>query len=80
MGSCWRAHANWWRENRSSASEEALAARVFAASGQARYLLAPWLSAGFCLNFPEALATRDTDRRELGPTLGAGYPRILCPP
>lgn len=55
-----------------SATEEALAARVFAASGQARYLLAPWLSAGFCLNFPEALATRDTDRRELGPTLVLG--------
>jgi len=52
--------------------EEALAARVFAASGQARYLLTPWLSAGFCLNFPEALATRDTDRRELGPTLVLG--------
>lgn len=54
------------------ADEEALAARVFAASGQARYLLAPWLSAGFRLNFPEALATRDTDRRELGPTLVLG--------
>lgn len=55
-----------------SGAEEALAARVFAASGQARYLLAPWLSAGFCLNFPEAMATRDTDRRELGPTLVLG--------
>ena len=55
-----------------SGAEEALAARVFAASGQARYLLAPWLCAGFCLNFPEALATRDTDRRELGPTLVLG--------
>lgn len=55
-----------------SAGEEALAARVFAASGQARYLLAPWLHAGFRLNFPEALATRDTDRRELGPTLVLG--------
>ncbi|VVN58506.1 hypothetical protein PS687_03041 [Pseudomonas fluorescens] len=55
-----------------SADEEALAARVFAASGQARYLLAPWLHAGFRLNFPEALATRDTDRRELGPTLVLG--------
>lgn len=52
--------------------DEALAARVFAASGQARYLLAPWLHAGFRLNFPEALATRDTDRRELGPTLVLG--------
>ncbi|ROM34162.1 acyl-CoA synthetase [Pseudomonas poae] len=55
-----------------SGDEEALAARVFAASGQARYLLAPWLHAGFRLNFPEALATRDTDRRELGPTLVLG--------
>ncbi|MCS3512310.1 MULTISPECIES: AMP-binding protein [Pseudomonas] len=54
------------------ADDEALAARVFAASGQARYLLAPWLHAGFRLNFPEALATRDTDRRELGPTLVLG--------
>ncbi|MCF5053291.1 AMP-binding protein [Pseudomonas syringae] len=53
-------------------NDEALAARVFAASGQARYLLAPWLLAGFCLNFPEALSTRDTDRRELGPTLVLG--------
>ena len=55
-----------------SGTEEALAARVFAASGQARYLLTPWLCAGFCLNFPEAMATRDTDRRELGPTLVLG--------
>lgn len=54
------------------AHEEALAARAFAAGGQARYLLAPWLIAGFRLNFPEGLATRDNDRRELGPTLVAG--------
>lgn len=52
--------------------EEALAARAFAAGSQARYLLAPWLIAGFRLNFPENLATRDQDRRELGPTLVAG--------
>ncbi|WP_148714511.1 AMP-binding protein [Chitinolyticbacter meiyuanensis] len=52
--------------------EEALAARAFAAGGQARYLLAPWLLAGFRLNFPESTATRDQDRRELGPTLVAG--------
>ncbi|MEZ0316184.1 MAG: long-chain fatty acid--CoA ligase, partial [Methylophilaceae bacterium] len=52
--------------------EEALAARAFAASGHARYLLAPWLQAGFRLNFPENLVTRDNDRRELGPTLVAG--------
>ncbi|MBC3362314.1 AMP-binding protein [Pseudomonas sp. SWRI154] len=52
--------------------DEALAARGFASGGQARYLLAPWLIAGFRLNFPENLATRDRDRRELGPTLVAG--------
>ena len=57
---------------RLGAGEEALAARAFAAGGQARYLLAPWLIAGFRLNFPENLATRDNDRRELGPTLVAG--------
>lgn len=55
-----------------SDQEQALAARAFAASGHARYLLSPWLLAGFTLNFPENLATRDTDRRELGPTLVAG--------
>ncbi len=52
--------------------DQALVARVFAANSQARYLLAPWLVAGFCLNFPEALSTRDNDRRELGPTLVLG--------
>ncbi|MFL6608697.1 MAG: AMP-binding protein [Pseudomonas sp.] len=52
--------------------DEALAARGFASAGQARYLLAPWLIAGLRLNFPENLATRDRDRRELGPTLVAG--------
>lgn len=72
-------HAELLREGRRlvqaeqlDADEEALAARAFAAGGQARYLLAPWLIAGFRLNFPESLATRDNDRRELGPTLVAG--------
>jgi long-chain acyl-CoA synthetase len=55
-----------------TANEEALAARAFAASGHMRYLLAPWLLAGFKLNFPENIETRDIDRRELGPTLVAG--------
>jgi len=54
------------------AEDEALAARAFATSGQARYLLGPWLLAGFRLNFPETLATRDNDRRELGPTFVLG--------
>jgi len=53
-------------------NEEALTARGFAASGDVRYLLAPWLLAGFKLNFPESIETRDIDRRELGPTLVAG--------
>lgn len=75
----WLSHAQLLGEGRRlieqerlSANEEALAARTFAASGQARYLLAPWLLAGFRLNFPESLATRDNDRRELGPTLVMG--------
>lgn|SRR5690606_21265796 len=55
-----------------SDKEEALASRSFAAGGQARYLLAPWLIAGFCLNFPESLESRDRDRRELEPTLILG--------
>ncbi|MET1076391.1 MAG: AMP-binding protein [Pseudomonas sp.] len=60
------------RAERLGNREEALAARAFAAGGQARYLLAPWLIAGFRLNFPESLATRDSDRRALGPTLVLG--------
>ncbi len=57
---------------RLGAHEVALAARGFTAGGHARYLIAPWLLAGFSLNFPENLSTRDQDRRELGPTLVAG--------
>ncbi|MFL9867778.1 AMP-binding protein [Paraburkholderia fungorum] len=52
--------------------DEGFAARAFAAASQARYLIAPWVLSGFCLNFPESLATRDNDRRELAPTLVAG--------
>lgn len=52
--------------------EQALAARVFATSGHLRYLLAPWLTAGFTLNFPQSIATRDEDRRQLKPSLVAG--------
>lgn len=55
-----------------TSDEEALAARAFAASGHVRYLLAPWLIAGFKLNFPENIHTRDIDRRELGPTFVLG--------
>ena len=62
--------------------EDAFAARAFAASAQARYLLAPWLIAGFSLHFPETLATRDNDRREIAPTLVAGtretYARVAA--
>jgi len=55
-----------------SACEEALAARAFSGGEVARYLLGPWLAAGFTLNFPENADTRDNDRRELGPTLVLG--------
>src|SRR5579864_1251168 len=55
-----------------TAGDEAFAARAFAAAAQARYLIAPWVLSGFRLNFPESLATRDNDRRELAPTLVAG--------
>jgi long-subunit acyl-CoA synthetase (AMP-forming) len=55
-----------------NANDEAFAARAFAAASQARYLIAPWVLSGFRLNFPESLATRDNDRRELAPTLVAG--------
>jgi long-subunit acyl-CoA synthetase (AMP-forming) len=55
-----------------TALDEAFAARAFAAASQARYLIAPWIVSGFRLNFPESLATRDNDRRELAPTLVAG--------
>ncbi|SHK38063.1 AMP-binding protein [Paraburkholderia terricola] len=54
------------------ANDEAFAARAFAAASQERYLIAPWVLSGFRLNFPESLATRDNDRRELAPTLVAG--------
>nr|WP_311138723.1 hypothetical protein [Pseudomonas amygdali] len=62
--------ARHWRKGMRFSQDQALAARV--AARAARYLLAPWLVAGFCLNFPEALGTRDNDRRELGPTLVLG--------
>lgn len=72
-------HANLVREaghlvrtEQLDASDEAFAARAFAAASQARYLIAPWLMSGFRLNFPESLATRDNDRRDLAPTLVAG--------
>ncbi|MFM0031476.1 long-chain fatty acid--CoA ligase [Paraburkholderia madseniana] len=55
-----------------NADDEAFAARAFAAASQARYLIAPWVLSGFRPNFPESLATRDNDRRELAPTLVAG--------
>jgi long-subunit acyl-CoA synthetase (AMP-forming) len=55
-----------------TAREEALAARAFSGGEVARYLLGPWLAAGFTLNFPENGDTRDNDRRELGPTLVLG--------
>ena len=69
------------REN-IGAQDDALATRAFAAPGQARYLIAPWLQSGFTLNFPETPETRDRDRRDLEPTVVAGtgdtYDRITA--
>jgi long-subunit acyl-CoA synthetase (AMP-forming) len=62
--------------------EEALVSREFATSAHARCVIGPWLLAGFRLNFPETIATRDHDRRELGPTLlvgtAASYGRLAA--
>ncbi|KAB2970640.1 AMP-binding protein [Zoogloea sp.] len=52
--------------------EEAFAGRRFAPAGVVRYLLAPWLLAGFTLNIAESPESRDPDRREIGPSLILG--------
>jgi long-chain acyl-CoA synthetase len=52
--------------------DDTFASRTFATTAHARYVIAPWLVAGFCLSFPEALATRDGDRREVAPTVLVG--------
>jgi long-subunit acyl-CoA synthetase (AMP-forming) len=38
----------------------------------ARSFVGAWLSAGFCLSFPEKASTRDVDRHELAPSLVVG--------
>jgi hypothetical protein len=63
------------------ARHEALVSRGFTSAAHARTIIAPWLMAGFRLNFPETLSTRDQDRRELQPTLVVGtadsYGRLI---
>lgn len=54
------------------AREEAFAGRRCAPAGVVRYLLAPWLLAGFTLNIAESPESRDRDRREIGPSLVVG--------
>lgn len=54
------------------AREEAFAGRRFAPAGVVRYLLAPWLLAGFTLNIAESPESRDRDRREIGPSVVLG--------
>ena len=59
-------------DERLDATDETFVSRSFATTGHARYVIAPWLVAGFRLNFPESLATRDRDRREIAPTVLVG--------
>lgn len=52
--------------------EEAFIARAFSSIGHIRYLWSAWLLAGFSLNIPETLQTRDQDRQVIAPTLVLG--------
>lgn len=52
--------------------EQALMIQNLANHDHIRYLFAPWLIAGFCLNLAENLATRDQDRQIIAPTLSMG--------
>lgn len=52
--------------------EQAFIARAFSSVGHIRYLWSAWLLAGFCLNIPETLNTRDQDRQLISPTLVLG--------
>ena len=52
--------------------EQAFIARSFSSVGQIRFLWSVWLLAGFCLNIPETLRTRDQDRQVISPTLVLG--------
>ena len=53
-------------------TEEAFISRSFSSVGHIRYLWSTWLVAGFTLNIPESLATRDQDRQMIAPTLVLG--------
>ncbi|USP42028.1 AMP-binding protein [Acinetobacter sp. XS-4] len=52
--------------------EEAFVTRAFSSVGHIRYLWSSWLLAGFNLNIPETLNTRDQDRQIISPTLILG--------
>ncbi|GAA5000472.1 AMP-binding protein [Acinetobacter puyangensis] len=54
------------------ATEQAFIARAFSSVGHIRYLWSAWLYAGFCLNIPESLQTRDQDRQVISPSLVLG--------
>ena len=54
------------------ANEQAFIARAFSSVGHIRYLWSSWLVAGFTLNIPESLETRDHDRKLIAPTLVLG--------
>ena len=53
------------------AGYQALVPRVLSPE-VARSFVGAWLSAGFCLSFPERASTRDVDRHELAPSLVIG--------
>jgi long-chain acyl-CoA synthetase len=50
----------------------AFVARAFSSVGHIRYLWPAWLAAGFSLNIPETLQTRDLDRQEIAPSVVLG--------
>lgn len=54
-------------------TEQAFISRSFTSHEHIRYLFATWLLAGFCLNIPEHVDTRDHDRQLIAPTLLLGH-------
>ncbi|MDQ1207388.1 long-chain acyl-CoA synthetase [Acinetobacter baylyi] len=56
-------------------NEQAFISRAFSSVGHIRYLWSTWLIAGFTLNIPENLETRDLDRKVIAPTLVLGTPQ-----
>lgn len=60
------------KKHQLESTEQAFIARAFSSVGHIRYLWSAWLLAGFTLNIPESLETRDQDRQMIAPTLVLG--------